>query len=153
MPSALSVLGEFLFICLWEHCWRLIKCHQEAQVSLQSLCRMWPLATQNFTAVLSQGSHPCTAGTVNPEDTAAIYTLSNTEKEIENWSWECSCTGADPLKKEGESPIVCWGHQEDPKHLEQNPWKDELWLSQSLLTSHKKMTIQHNTGRKGEQRV
>lgn len=103
MPSALSVLRDFLFICLWEHCWKFIKCHQEAQVSLQSLCRTWPLATENFTAVLSQGSHPCTTGTGNPEDTAAIYNLSHTEKEIENWSREYSCMGADPIKKEGGS--------------------------------------------------
>lgn len=110
MPSALSVLGEFLFICLWEHCWSLIKCPQEGQVSLQSLCRMWPLATENFTGVLSQGSHPCTAGTVNPEDTTAIYKLSDTEKKRENWFWECSCMGAEPSKKEGESlDLLCVG--------------------------------------------
>lgn len=154
MPSALSVLREFLFICLWEHCWRLIKCHQEGQVSLQSLCRMWPLATENCTAVLSQGSHPCTVGTVNPEDTTAIYKLSNTEKEIENWSG-MFLHGSRSFKKGRWKPrsIVCWGCQEDPKHLVQNQWKDEHWLGQSLPKSHRKMATQCNTGRKGEQRV
>lgn len=137
MLSGLSVLRGFLFIWLWEDCYRFIQCHQNIQMSLQSLggCGMLQLATQNFTVLLLQGSYLCTVGTVSPEDALAFCKLRNTKLEIGNWSSYYYCKWADMFKRGRRKPNMCGVFSgRDPKNLIHSPQKSYHRLNQPFPT-------------------